>query len=413
MDYDGCAAWLFSTQSFGVKLGLDNISRLLQSLDLPGDHPHVLHVAGTNGKGSTCAFAESICRTQGLRTGLFTSPHLLRVNERIRVDFQPVSDAQFVRLTSQFREAVSNWNPPPTFFELTLAIALLHFREEAVDVVILETGMGGRLDATSAVTPTSTAITRIGLDHTQWLGDNLTAIAGEKAGIIKPGVALAVAPQKPAAEHVITLRATELGSPLIKISPADCPAIDLGLKGLHQRENAALAIQLIACSGITLFPEKIAQALADTTWPARFQIIHLPDRTHPIVIDGAHNPDSASILVETWHAYFPQTQATLLFASLKEKDTRTLFSTLVPIAHKVIITETGTTRSIPANHLAAVVEKILPRHAEPPQVIADAKEAFIQAIEDDSRPVLVAGSLFLAAITLAQIGNRDHQASLQ
>ncbi len=243
MDYDESIEWLFSTQAFGIKLGLENISRLLELLDLPGPHPHILHVAGTNGKGSTCAFAESICRRHGLKTGLFTSPHLIKANERIRIALEPVPDATFAALAERVRQATSKWDPHPTFFELVLAMALLHFRDEAVDVAILETGMGGRLDATSAITPTSTAITRIGLDHTLWLGETIAEIAGEKAGILKPCTPLALGTQDPGAADTIHRKAEQLGCPVTVVDPAGRPGPEtlLGLHGSHQRENAALA----------------------------------------------------------------------------------------------------------------------------------------------------------------------------
>jgi len=398
--YDESIEWLYSTQAFGIKLGLENIQRLLGALDLPGDHAHVLHVAGSNGKGSTCAFAESICRHHGLRTGLFSSPHLVRANERTRIDFEPVSDDGFVSLAKEVKAAVDGWDPHPTFFELVLAMALLHFRREKVDVILLETGMGGRLDATSAVQSTASAIAPIALDHTHWLGDTLAAIAGEKAGILKPSIPLVVSAQKSEADAVIAARAKELRCPRVVALPEGLPDdLDLGLPGPHQRENAALALALVAASGVSLDPDRTRAALAETSWPARFQVIELPSRTHPVVIDGAHNPAAAQILVKTWEQQFPNVRPLLLFAGLDKKDTEGTYRPLSGICHRVILTETGTGRSTPVSELGTMAQKF----SAPISEISDARKALSRALEDDSRPLLVAGSLFLAGLVLGEL----------
>lgn len=413
MDYQQSITWLFSTQAFGIKPGLENISRLLGTLALPAHHPHILHVAGTNGKGSTCAFAESLCREHGLRTGLFTSPHLVKANERIRIDFQPISDGDFVELTRCLRSTTEGWEPHPTFFELILAMALLHFRHRQVDVAILETGMGGRLDATNAITPTSAAISRIGLDHTQWLGETIAAIAKEKAGILKPGIPLSLGPQEPAAAEVIIREARQIGCPVTMSKLSDQGTTALVLTGRHQQENAALATRLVANSGIALDPGKVIRALARTSWPARFQIIHLPDRHHPVIIDGAHNPAAASALAETWKQRFPETRATLLFASLKGKDAVETFRPLSTIAEHITVTEADTTRSTPSGQLAAALQQAFPQITETLDVAADPIAAINGLLAADSRPILVAGSLFLAGKILAQFQHLPHQASLQ
>jgi dihydrofolate synthase/folylpolyglutamate synthase len=413
MDYEASIEWLFSTQTFGIKLGLQNMQRLLELLDLPGNHPHILHVAGTNGKGSTCAFAESICRHHGLHTGLFTSPHLIKANERIRVDGNPIADQDLAGLINHLRDITADWNPHPTFFELILAMALVHFDRMKVDVVILETGMGGRLDATSAVTPTSTAITAIGLDHTSWLGNTISEIAREKAGILKPGVPLALGSQKPAANRVILQQATQLGCPVTSSEALNLGDSTLGLYGAHQQQNAALAIQLIQNSGIQIDTQLLNRGLEETRWPARFQVLDRHNQRYPIVIDGAHNPAASATLVAAWHERFPQTVATLLFASLEEKDFAATFRPLTTMVERILITEIDTSRSLPAEQVADALRREFPEIANFIEVAPDAAHALRQLLAEDTRPILITGSLFLAGIALAELENLSRQRSLQ
>jgi dihydrofolate synthase/folylpolyglutamate synthase len=230
LNYKQALAWLYSLQRFGIKLGLENIRRLLDELSRSGGFQtavgdleialpcKVIHVAGTNGKGSVCAMIDSICRAQGYRTGLFISPHLVTFRERIRINGEMISETAVADGLTMIRALIADWEPHPTFFEVTTALALKHFRDAKIDVAILETGLGGRLDATNAVQSDVSVITPIGLDHEEWLGHTLAEIAGEKAGIIKPGVAVVSAPQRPEAEHVIRARAAECGAPLQSIN---------------------------------------------------------------------------------------------------------------------------------------------------------------------------------------------------
>jgi dihydrofolate synthase/folylpolyglutamate synthase len=227
LSYKQALAWLYSLQRFGIKLGLENIRRLLDELGLgtargsravfggsPNTSAKVIHVAGTNGKGSVCAMIDSICRAQGYRTGLFISPHLVTFRERIRVNGEMISEDAAADGLTMIRDLVADWDPHPTFFEVTTALALNHFGDAKIDIAILETGLGGRLDATNAVQSDVSVITPIALDHEEWLGNTLAEIAGEKAGIIKPRVPVVSAPQQPQAEEVIRARAAECGSPV-------------------------------------------------------------------------------------------------------------------------------------------------------------------------------------------------------
>ncbi|PYL46659.1 MAG: bifunctional folylpolyglutamate synthase/dihydrofolate synthase, partial [Verrucomicrobia bacterium] len=218
-NYKEALAWLYGLQRFGIKLGLENIRRLIDELSRRGDLQialdswkanapwKVIHVAGTNGKGSVCAMIDSICRAHGYRTGLFISPHLVTFRERIRVNAEMISEEAVADGLTMIRGLCADWDPHPTFFEVTTALALKHFRDAKIGIAILETGLGGRLDATNAVQSDVSVITPIGLDHEKWLGHTLAEIAGEKAGIIKPRVPVVSAPQQPQAEEVIRARA--------------------------------------------------------------------------------------------------------------------------------------------------------------------------------------------------------------
>src|SRR4051812_42285915 len=203
-------AWLYGLQRFGIKLGLENMHRLIAELGLGSRLPRkVIHVAGTNGKGSVCAMIDAVCRAQDLRTGLFTSPHLITFRERIQVSGEPISEIEAGNGLGVIRQAVADWDPHPTFFEVTTALALGHFSDAEVEIGILETGLGGRLDATNALPATVAVITPIGLDHQNWLGQTIEQIASEKAGIIKSHMAVISSSQDSAAEEVLRKRAAE------------------------------------------------------------------------------------------------------------------------------------------------------------------------------------------------------------
>ena len=273
LNYQESIDWLYGTQTFGIKLGLENMSRLLAECGLGSlpDSMEVIHVAGTNGKGSVCAFSEQILRDAEIKTGLFTSPHLITYRERIRVNGEMIDEETVARLLTGLRDRVSDWETHPTFFELSLALAMQFFAEEKCEVVILETGMGGRLDATNAVQSKVSVITPIGLDHQQWLGETIREIAGEKAGILKPTVPVVVADLHPEARDVVGRKALTLGIPYIEAHPLP-PEGPRGLAGPHQRENAALAVEATCrIAGERLTQEGIQQSLAVTKWPGRFQ----------------------------------------------------------------------------------------------------------------------------------------------
>jgi dihydrofolate synthase/folylpolyglutamate synthase len=393
--YREALAWLYGTQRFGIKLGLDNIRRLLDELNVPGKHQRFVHVAGTNGKGSVCAMIDAICRAQGYRTGLFTSPHLVTYRERIQVDGEMIPEEKVAEGLNAIRIRTSDWNPHPTFFEITTALALIHFKERDCEVIALETGLGGRLDATNAVEPIVSVITPIGYDHQSWLGNSLEEIAGEKAGIIKTRIPVVSAAQEPAAEKVLRARAAECQAP-IEIVSEPYTGTPLALAGAHQKQNASLAVAALRSGGIVVEEPAISRGLASVRWPARFQ--RWDERT---IIDGAHNPAGADVLVTTWQEEFGDERATIILAVLADKDVAGICRSLVPIARQIILPPAHNERALAPNELAKIGTEISPDL--PISVVASLGEGFHQARNKPER-VLVTGSLHFAGEALAMLG---------
>ena len=387
-------AWLYGTQLIGIKLGLEGTHRLLDVLEVDPSSWTVWHVAGTNGKGSVCACLESVLRVSGRRTGLFTSPHLISFRERIRLGFVPVEQEVVTAGIVRLRELVHGWDPHPTFFELTTALALRVFQDAGIDDLILETGMGGRLDATNAIPSDISIITSIGFDHQKWLGNTLGEIASEKAGIFKPGVPAVIPGNLPLeAAEVIRSRANEIGSPLTEVRESlgdDWPG---GLRGPHQRWNAALAVAALRILRPGLEESVLRQGIAEALWPARFQVFVQEDRT--VVVDGAHNPEAARTLVATWREEFGDRRPVLIFGTVGDKDAVAMFACLRALAERVIFTSVPTERGRDAGELAAELG-LAPGDC----VIGDVGSALAAA---SSGWVLVAGSLYLAGKVLEEL----------
>lgn len=397
MDYDAALEWLYGTQLFGMKLGLDSVSALLGALGLPGEGQRFIHVAGTNGKGSVCAMSDAILREAGLRVGLFTSPHLVSYRERMLVDGEMLPQEALAAGLSRIRELVTSWEVHPTFFEITLALALLVFKQAQVEVVVLETGMGGRLDATNVVTPAVSVITPVALDHMQWLGDTLALIAKEKAGIIKPGIPAVSAPQADEVGRVLSSRARECGVELLTVSDKYPGAV--GLAGQHQRMNAAVALAALRAGGFEISAADVARGLAKVKWRARFQ--RIGDR---LVVDGAHNPAAAQTAVATWREVFGEERATVIFGAVESKDVRGVLDLLGEIAGRWVFTNVNSVRGLGAGDLAGLVGGDV-------TVVADAAAA-LASVAAEPR-VLVCGSLFLAGEVLGLVEGGDFEASAQ
>ena len=406
LNYKQALAWLYGLQRFGIKLGLENIRRLIDECcsracvkrpalaAASASTPKIIHIAGTNGKGSVCAMIDSICRAQGYRTGLFISPHLVTFRERIRVNGEMISEEAVADGLTMIRDLIADWDPHPTFFEVTTALALKHFGDAKIDIAIVETGLGGRLDATNAVHSDVSVITPIGLDHEKWLGNTLAQIAGEKAGIIKPGVPVVSAPQQPQAEEVIRARAAECGSP-VQFVNHDYNRSPVGLRGQHQKQNAAVAIAAVQAADIHVDEKAIVRGLASIDWPARFQ--RWDERT---IIDGAHNPGAARLLAQTWREVFGDKKATLLLAVLADKDLRGICEALAPIAASILLPKIRSERAAAPGELAKVFSIIAP--SLPHSVTSTIGDALMLA-RAKPNPILVTGSLHFAGEALAHL----------
>ena len=406
LTYKHALAWLYGLQRFGIKLGLENTRRLLDeccsgvSVNRPALSAaraftfKVIHVAGTNGKGSVCAMIDAICRAQGYRTGLFISPHLVTFRERIRVNGEMISEDAVVEGLTMIRGHIADWDPHPTFFEVITALALKHFGDAKIDIAILETGLGGRLDATNAIQSDVSVITPIGLDHEKWLGDTLSEIAREKAGIIKTGFPVVSAVQTTEAEEVIRARAAECSSPVQFVNEA-YKGSPVALRGEYQKQNAALAIAAIHAAAVPVDEKAIVRGLAAVEWPARFQ--KWDERT---IIDGAHNPDAARILAETWQDVFNDKKATLVLAVLSDKDLRGICEALAPIAATVVLPKIRSERAVPSDELAKVFSIITP---SPPHSVTSTIDEALDVARANPNPILITGSLHFAGEVLAYL----------
>ena len=396
MNYREALAWLYATQRFGIKLGLENIERLLAALPGSGLETaapcKVIHVAGTNGKGSVCAMIEAIARGAGYRTGLFTSPHLISFRERILVNGEKISEDEVAGGLTEIRELIGSWDPHPTFFEIATALALQHFQTTRCEILVLETGMGGRLDATNALQSSVSVITPIDFDHEKWLGHSIDQIAKEKAGIIKPRIPVVSAPQRREAEVIIRQRAEECDAPLQFVNDP-WTKTRIALRGEHQKRNAALAIAALQAMDIKVSDAATARGLSSVEWPARFQIWN-----EHIVIDGAHNPASARILAQTWREEFGDEHATILLAILRDKNAAEIVHALAPIATKFVLPQIRSERAMPPNELVQVISSLTP--SLPYSITPSVAEA-ISAAQRTSERVLITGSLHFAGEALA------------
>lgn len=444
MDYASAVNYLLSlgrelaapTQAAAAKFNLENIIVLDERLGHPSRAYPSAHIAGTNGKGSTAAFLESILRRAGLRTGLNTSPHLERINERIRVSGEEIGDEAFARVFTRVHETIEQLladgklRAHPTYFECVTAMAFEYFAQQRVDFAIFEVGLGGRLDATNILLPSATIISPVDFDHENFLGHSLAEIAGEKAGILKPGIPVVVAEQHPEARGVILARVKELACPVVETNVAykirEAPlaaassaggssakpklaglvtanvvetasgwSLDIApsLPGHFQVQNAVNALaaaRLLAARGLIITDEAIAVGIAGTVWPGRLEKLQSsPD----IYLDGAHNPSAARELAAFLSENFAGRKIWLLYGALRDKSVDEVAGQLFPLAAEVIITEPRTTRSISAQQLA----EIAGHHAQHSQTIADAERA-LDYVTASARPedaIFITGSLYL------------------
>jgi dihydrofolate synthase/folylpolyglutamate synthase len=403
-DVAAALTYLESLKPSRIWLGLERVVEVLDRLDRPEKAYPTLHVAGTNGKGSTCAMVAAGLRAAGLRTGLYTSPHLIRFQERIAVDGDPIGDDALCEGVARIREAAREI--PLTYFEFGTVLAFWHFRRSSVAVAVLETGLGGRLDATNVVTPLATGISALGLDHTEILGPTLADIAREKAGILKPGVPGAVAAPPPEAFPVIAERAAEIGAPILvegrDFSLKDgryagprwrCDGVEVALLGPHQEQNGALALALLelASTRLGVTPEAARGGLRQVVWPGRLEAVVARGVT--LLLDGAHNPQGAEALARSLEALWPGRPLTLVFGVLANKDASPMIQSLFPRARRaLLVTPTAERARPPETYLAEARA-----HCPDVQVADSVGTALREALESSGPEavVLVCGSLYL------------------
>ena len=437
MTYAEAIRFLYDLRLFGAKFGLENTLKLAALAGNPQNQLRFIHVAGTNGKGSTCAMLESIYRASGLRVGLFTSPHLVSFRERIQVNRQLINEQDVVRLTEELRKQSLEFRPAfrgtvsgpakagtpnqdacPTFFEFITVMALKFFAEQKCDLVIWETGLGGRLDATNIVTPLASVITNIAFDHQQWLGNTLAKIAAEKAGIIKPGVPVITATDEPEALKVIEEVARGENAPFIKInswegrrvavpnqlgSPTWQPSQIgvLSLPGEHQKLNAALALATVEVlqNKIPVNEKNIRAGLQNVDWPGRLQWVTSPDNQR-LLLDGAHNVAGAKVLRAALEKIFPATKRTLILGVLQDKDWQHICETLAPLASRIFTVPVSSERSANPNQLAAACRAA---NLSAEISVCDSLRVALEKIPDNN-PVVITGSLYLVGEALELLG---------
>jgi dihydrofolate synthase/folylpolyglutamate synthase len=423
MGYDDAIDYLYGLRHHGIKLGLDNTRRLLAELGEPQREFRSVHVAGTNGKGSTAAMLASMLGASGLGVGLFTSPHLVSFTERIRVDGEEIAAGEVVSLTSEVREAAGRAGLNPTFFEAVTAMGFLYFMRRDVRWAVVEAGMGGRLDATNVLLPEVSIITPIGMDHAEFLGKSLVEIAREKAGIIKEGVPVVSAPQGPPGREVISRRAGELhlggrdfdhtikdrgqGRVCLDYSSGDLQlkGLEVPLSGPCQALNASLAVkafQLLSVPGLSRqeLEAAVREGLSSLRWPGRLELLSEAPR---VLIDGAHNPDAAEALARTLKEDYLQggEKLALVIGVMEDKDIEGILRPLLPLAEEIIFTspETGG-RSAPP---AMLVEHAL-RLGFQSSASVPVGEA-VRRASASGRTVLVTGSFYVTGAAKEALGS--------
>ena len=420
---------LYRRTTQGIKPGLERTQALLDRLGHPERCLLAVHVAGTNGKGSVCAMIESCLRASGVRTGLYTSPHLVRFHERIRVDGRPIADAELQRLIDRVTAAAGDAERagapggPATFFEISTAMAFLHFAESSVQAAVVETGMGGRWDATNVITPALSVITQIDVDHTDYLGSSIHSIAGEKAGILKPGRPALSASQRPEVEEILRDEAVRVGAPLAMLedrmsvrrtgkstlegqsivleSPeGPLPRVKSPLLGAHQAENIALAAaavrELADIAGVASDDAALVRGLERVEWPARLQVLQ---RDPPVLLDGAHNPHGARALADALRELAGRKPVGLIVNMMADKDAASVARILAPRARRAWTVPIPGPRSMDPARMAALLHGEGVRQVETAGLDAAWDAACAWAAREDGW-VCIAGSLYLAGEVL-------------
>ena len=410
--YQQSLDYLYGLEKFGMIFGLTQVQKILEAVGSPHREIPAIHIGGTNGKGSTSAMVASVLQKEAYRVGLYTSPHLLRFTERIKINGEEIDEGEVASLAGWMRERIeaAGITGPFTFFDFTTAMALLHFKQKMVDLAVLEVGLGGRLDSTNVVDPLVSVITNIARDHEAVLGRSLTKIAGEKAGIIKDGRPLVTAATQPTVLRLFSRTCREKKAPFYRVGKElrfiPCGercfhyeglrrklwGVHLNLKGPHQIINATTALgalELLEGHGYPVSHKAMLEGLMDVDWPGRLEVVSSSPR---VVLDGAHNPAGARALKEALEREFDYRRLILLVGMMKDKDIRSVLRFLAPMADHLILTRPRTDRAATPGYLW----KALGRDGQRAETVEDLGEAIERglSITSDGDLLCVTGSLY-------------------
>jgi dihydrofolate synthase/folylpolyglutamate synthase len=408
--YQSCLNSMYSLRRFGIKMGLSTIRKILSGLGNPQNTYACIHVAGTNGKGSVASSLASILHQAGYKTGLYTSPHLVRFNERIQVNNRPITNKNVMASYHAIKKA-HHGHREPTFFEFATVMAFHEFASQQVDWAVIETGMGGRLDATNIIRPKVSVITNISLEHRDYLGNTLEQISGEKAGIIKNRTPVITGIRQPKALAVVKRKAAVKSAPLYRFGrdfkvrrnaagtfsyygiETTWHHLETGLSGRHQVDNAALvlaACEILSKRGARISLDHIKAGLLKNRWPGRLEVVATTPR---IILDGAHNFIAARNLARFLSTNYKDRKITMVIGILDDKPYRAMLNCLLPTANRVILTRAKINRAMEPEMLEPIAKKITPGVT----IIPDVKQALEHAIKTASgdNVICVAGSLYV------------------
>lgn len=436
MTYEGALEYIHSLYWRGKKSGLEKTRELLELCGHPERGLRCIHIAGTNGKGSTAAMLASVCQCAGIRTGLYTSPYIVRYNERIQVNREEIPEERLSELTAYLAKCTEQMEVPPSEFEFGTVLAFLYFKEQQCDLVILETGLGGTFDSTNVIEhPLLCVITALGLDHTAQLGNTITEIATAKAGIIKPGVPVVFYGECKEGEAVIRQRCAEQSAPLLipafegitteatgdlfscqqfsyrrhcnpgtMMAGEHLPGTDLewnhvllALHGLYQQKNAALVLETIECLrslGMELPEEAVREGLRTVSWQARLEVLQ---KAPLLLADGSHNPQGMQATIESLQRYFPGKKLQFVFGAMVDKELDIMIRLFLPLAKKVYVTAPAVPRAMKADELLAVCESNCVTPEKPEFVLCPKVEEVLLSLrkEEKEEVIVVIGSLYL------------------
>ncbi len=410
--YQRSLDYLYGLEKFGMIFGLTKVEEILEAVGNPHREIQAIHIGGTNGKGSTAAIIASILRREGYRVGLYTSPHLIRFTERMKVNEKEIEKEEVASLTEWMRERIETAGiaPPFTFFDFTTAMAFLYFKQKMVDLAILEVGLGGRLDSTNVIDPLLSIITNIGKDHEDVLGKGILRIAREKAGIIKESRPLITAATQPQVLRLFSKICREKKAPFFRVGKEfryvlagegsfsyeglhrKLWGLSLNLRGLHQMINATTALgamEILDDLGYRVSNDAMTEGLKEVDWPGRLEVVCSSPR---VLLDGAHNPDGALSLKESLEKDFQYHHLILLIGIMKDKDVHSILHSLSPLADRIILTRPGTDRAASP----ALLRKVLGRNGKKAEVIEDFRKAIDKGLsltgEEDI--LCITGSLY-------------------